>query len=118
LGRSTQAGDDQTSSRIDESSEQKSQERDAANEKRYRRKSLRRQLQSVIDELGNGAKSKTLKEAKKIDALLRQSEVLMKLQEMDREEANQTLQDEHAALSAQHARDTARTAALRRKSWH
>jgi hypothetical protein len=31
------------------------------------------------------AKSKTLKEAKKIDALLRQSDVLMKLQEMDKE---------------------------------
>jgi len=50
----------------------------------------------------------TLKEAKKIDALLRQSEVLMKLQEMDKEEANQTLQDEHAALSAQHAADSQR----------
>jgi hypothetical protein len=104
----TRAGDNQTSCRTDENSDQTSQERDAATEKRYRRKSLRRQLQSVIDELGNGAKSKTLKEAKKIDALLRQSEVLMKLQEMDKEEANQTLQDEQAALSAQHAADTQR----------
>jgi hypothetical protein len=55
---------------------------------------------------------KTLRKAKKIDALLRQPEVLMKLQEMDKEEENQTLQDEHAALSAQHATDAARIAEL------
>lgn len=106
------AGDNQTSSRGDETSHHEPQERDAVTEKRYRRKSLRRQLQSVIDELGNASKSKTLKEAKKIDALLHQSEVLMKLQEMDKEEANQTLQDEHAQLSEQHAADTQRIQGL------
>jgi len=79
---------------------------------RFRRKSLRRQLHDIIDELGKASKSKTLKEAKKIDALLRQSEVLMKLQEMDKDEANQTLQDEHAALTAQHSADTEKIAAL------
>jgi hypothetical protein len=42
----------------------------------------------------------------------------MKLQEMDKEEANQTLQDEHATLSAQHAADTSAFRNSKRKSRH
>lgn len=108
----TEAGDNQTSSRIDENSDQEPQERDAAIEKRYRRKSLRRQLQDVIDQLGKASKDPHQKPAKKIDALLRQSEVLLRLQAMDAEDRDQTLQDEHAALSTQHAKDATRIAEL------
>jgi hypothetical protein len=100
----------------DESSVQESQERDAATEKRYRRKSLRRQLQDVIDQLGKASKDPHQKPAKKIDALLRQSEVLLRLQEMDADDRDQTLQDEHAALTAQHAADTQRIQELEAQS--
>ena len=92
----------------DESGDQEPQERDAAIEKRYRRKSLRRQLQDVIDQLGKASKDPHQKPAKKIDALLRQSEVLLRLQAMDAEDRDQTLQDEHSALTAQHAADAQR----------
>ncbi len=81
-------------------------------EKRFRRKSLRRQLQTVVDQLGRAAQDPQQKIAKRVDALLRQSEVLMKLQEMDKDEANQTLQDEHVALEKQHAADAARITEL------
>ncbi len=84
----------------------------AETEKRYRRKSLRRQLQKVIDQLGKAAEDKQMKPAKKVDALLRQSEVLLRLQEMDKDEANQTLQDEHAAAIAQKEDDARRIAEL------
>jgi hypothetical protein len=112
----TQAGDNQTSSRSDENSDQAPQERDAATEKRYRRKSLRRQLQDVIDQLGKASKDPHQKPAKKIDALLRQSEVLLRLQAMDAEDRDQTLQDEQAALTAQHAADTQRIQELEAQS--
>ena len=62
----------------------------------------------MIDQLGKASKDPHQKPAKKIDALLRQSEVLLRLQAMDAEDRDQTLQDEHAALSAQHAADTQR----------
>ena len=99
----------------DESSDQEPQERDAATEKRYRRKSLRRQLQDVIDQLGKASNDPHQK-PKKIDALLRQSEVLLRLQAMDAEDRDQTLQDEHAALTAQHAADTQRIQELEAQS--
>ena len=91
-----------------ENSDQEPQELDAATEKRYRRKSLRRQLQDVIDQLGKASKDPHQKPAKRIDALLRQSEVLLRLQAMDIEDRDQTLQDEHTALTAQHAADAQR----------
>src|ERR1035437_8708491 len=81
-------------------------------EKRYRRKSVRRQLQDVVTKLGRAADDPQQKSAKRVDALLRQSEVLMKLQEMDAEDRDQTLQDEHAQLQTQHAADAARIAEL------
>lgn len=100
----------------DESGDQEPQERDASTEKRYRRKSLRRQLQDVIDQLGKASKDPHQKPAKKIDALLRQSEVLLRLQAMDAEDRDQTLQDEHSALTAQHAADAQRIQELEAQS--
>jgi hypothetical protein len=96
----------------DEGSDNEPQEQDAATEKRYRRKSVRRQLQSVIDELNKASKDPHQKAAKRVDALLRQSDLLLELQKMDAEDRASTLQDEHAALSAQHAADTQRVATL------
>jgi hypothetical protein len=81
-------------------------------EKRYRRKSIRRQLQTVIDALGKVSKDPHQKPAKKVDALLKQSDLLLKLQEIDAEDRDQTLQEEHAALTAQHAADTEKIATL------
>lgn len=108
----SRAGDNRTSSHSDKNRDQEQHERDAATEKRYRRKSLRRQLQDVIDQLGEASNDPHQKPAKRIDALLRQSEVLLRLQAMDAEDRDQTLQDEHAALTAQHAADTERIATL------
>jgi hypothetical protein len=66
--------------------------------------------------LGKASKDPHQKPAKKIDALLRQSEVLLRLQAMDAEDRDQTLQDEHAALTAQHAADTQRIQELEAQS--
>jgi hypothetical protein len=96
--------------------EQPEAESKAEPQTRFRRKSLRRQLQDVIDQLGKASKDPHQKPAKKIDALLRQSEVLLRLQAMDAEDRDQTLQDEHAALTAQHAADTQRIQELAAQS--
>ena len=114
---STEPNEEQAQSADTERSYNKAQdaarsEQDAATEKRYRRKSVRRQLQSVIDELGKASKDPHQKAAKRVDALLKQSDLLLELQKMDAEDRASTLQDEHAALSAQHATDTAQIAEL------
>ena len=102
----------------EERSEAQSAEHSAIeqNKKRFRRKSLRRQLHTVVDQLERAAQDPQQKSAKRVDALLRQSEVLMKLQEMDKEEANQTLQDERVTLEKQHAADTQRIQELEAQS--
>jgi hypothetical protein len=87
-------------------------ELDTATEKRYRRKSVRRQLQDVVTRLGKVAEDPHQKPAKKVDALLRQSEVLLKLAEMDAEDKQSSVTEENAALTAQHATDTAQIAEL------
>jgi hypothetical protein len=75
------------------------QEQDTATEKRYRRKSVRRQLQDVVTKLGKVAEDSHQKPAKKVDALLRQSEVLLRLQEMDAEEKRESVIQENTRLS-------------------
>jgi hypothetical protein len=95
---------------------QSDREQTTESQKRYRRKSVRRQLQDVITQLGKVANDPHQKPAKKVDALLRQSEVLLRLQAMDAEERDQTLQDEHAALTARHAANTQRLQELEAQS--
>jgi hypothetical protein len=91
-------------------------EHTAESQKRYRRKSVRRQLQDVVMQLGKAANDPHQKPAKKIDALLRQSEVLLRLQGMDAGNRDESLQDENAALSAQHAADAQRIQELETQS--
>ncbi|MGA7694120.1 MAG: hypothetical protein WCA76_03780 [Candidatus Sulfotelmatobacter sp.] len=88
------------------------QEQDTATEKRYRRKSVRRQLQDVVTKLGKVAEEQHQKPAKKADALIRQSEVLMKLQEMDAEDKQSSIAEENAQLQERHAADVAHISEL------
>jgi hypothetical protein len=80
--------------------------------KRFRRKSVRRQLQEVVTKLGKVADDAQQKSAKRTDALLKQADLLLRLQTADADEAETKLQDENERLTAQHAADAEKIATL------
>ena len=75
---------------------------------RVRLKSPRLQLQVTLQRMEKLAQSNTLKEAKAADLLMSMAELQKMLLQLTLDEKKDTLEGEHAALSAQHATDTQR----------
>ena len=79
---------------------------------RVRLKSPRLQLQVTLQRMEKLAQSDTLKEAKAADLLMSMAELQKMLLQLTLDEKKDTLEGEHAALSAQHTADTQRIQAL------
>ncbi len=75
---------------------------------RVRLKSPRLQLQVTLQRMEKLAQSNTLKEAKAADLLMSMAELQKMLLQLTLDEKKDTLEAEHAALTAQHAADTQR----------
>jgi hypothetical protein len=83
---------------------------------RVRLKSPRLQLQVTLQRMEKLAQSNTLKEAKAADLLMSMAELQKMFLQLTLDEKKETLQGEHAALSAQHAADAQHIQALEAQS--
>jgi hypothetical protein len=83
---------------------------------RVRLKSPRLQLQVTLQRMEKLAQSNTLKEAKAADLLMSMAELQKMFLQLTLDEKKDTLEGEHAALSAQHATDTQRIQELETQS--
>ena|ERR1700733_1231606 len=81
-------------------------------QKRFRRKSTRRQLQETLDEFDKLIKDPTVKSAKRADLLMSRVSVLQSMMASDADEKQSATAQENERLTAQHGQDAARITEL------